>query len=289
MTIENPPIQTAPELTSPAGPSDGGRGIVIKHPNRAHEVRTNKGSVRYSRQGLKGDDDQPLMVLTVQLGSVQLRQPRFGGPRWRVTFADPVCAEAHPIAYAARFARAHLELLAQAAHLLPDGLVAPRPLSSRCAAERELLKMLLPPISSLPQRIQDIFGDLLARLAYEIYYAARNEDARSAARAEKEKAAELLAKFLTLPDGTVLTDRYGLQMIATISESGPMRGKRRLQITMGAEQGFFREIDGDVIEGLCLLTVERAKALDPRLVSAHDIINALRVNRGLDERFPEWA
>lgn len=289
MTIQNPPIQNAAELTDPADPPGGDRAILINHTNGAREVRTTKGSVRCNRQGRECGDDLPLIVLTVQLGSVELRQPHLGGPRWKVAFAEPDCAAAHPIEYAAQFARAHLELLVEAAHLLPDGLVAPQPLSSRCATELDLLMLLLPPISALPQRIQDLFGDLLARLAYEVFYAIKKEDARSAARAEKERIAGLLARFLTLPTGTVLTDRHGLKMIATISESGSSCRKSRLRITMAAGQGFFREIDGDVIEGLCLLTVERAKALDPRLVSAHDIINALRVNRGLDERFPEWA
>jgi len=276
MTIQIPLVRNT-ETTGPADPPDGERRILIDHP---------KGTIRYIRQGRECDRaDRPLIVLTTRPGSVELRQCPSGRQRWVVTFADRACAEDHPVAYAAHFARTHLDLLAEAVHLLPEGLVEPQPLSSRGAAERDFLQMLLPPIFALPQGVQDTFGGLLAQLAYEIYNAARTEDARNAVRSENERTAELLARFLTLPAGTVLTDRYGLQMIAIISESSS--GKRRLQISMGAGKIFRRDIDRDVVEGLCLLTAARATALDPRLFSSHAIMDALRVNRGLDERFPE--
>lgn len=292
MTFRKTPITgvTDKPAADSASPADVDAVVPPKgQTDAAQKVRLAKGILQCARQGADRDGDRPSLTLTAPLGSVELRSTGWGGQRWEVTFSDPKSAKAHPVPYAARFAMSHLDLLAEAVPLLPEGLVDPEPLSSRCEAERDFLKALLPEIFSMAQPIQDTFGDLLARLVYEIFYACKAEGTREAAREEKRRSDSAQAVFHRLPTGAALVDRDGLPMLAVVSDSPGRRTKRSVEITMADGRTFLRDMDRNAREGLCLLTPARAKALDSRLLSAHGVVEALRVNRGLEERFPDWA
>ncbi len=288
MTIQKTPYATAVHLPD-AEPSESSSGALSvparKLADGSHEVRTARGNICFGGQVSGSDSHRTLLSLTTPLGAVELR-PVSSGDRWEVTFSDPKTADADPVSYALRFAEAHLELLAEAVHLLPEGLFEPQPLSSRSKAEQRFMGLVLPAIFLLPQHLQEVFGGLLACLTYEILYAIREEEALEAARGLKDRIDRLEEKFRTIPTGTVLIDRHGVPMIAVVSES---RGRRRLTITMAGGRTFRRDIDCNAVEGLCLLSPARANEIDSRLLSAHQIIDALRGNRGLEERFPEWA
>lgn len=163
---------------------------------------------------------------------------------------------------------------------------AHRSLSALKLEEVRVIEDIVPAAFSLPQRVQDSFGDCILELAREITLAKKWDRTHVN---EVASAARLKKQFDRIPAGTILVSRSYTNSIAIVSDAPGSRTKRSLTIHRTGQQEYQLDMGKVRRNSYCFLTPQKATQLDPGLLSQHQVFLSLRQAKDLVSDFPDLA
>lgn len=150
--------------------------------------------------------------------------------------------------------------------------------------EQNIVRRELPAAFDAPASIQKMFGECVLAMALDIV------NVRDRRRRFAERAAQVVRRkkqFDRIPAGTILAHRKRSDLVAIVSDTRGQQTKRSLSLRSIQN----REQQQDMMKAnrdeYCFITLEKARMLEPELLSRHQLLDGLRQAHELAPNYPD--
>jgi hypothetical protein len=262
-----------------SGPAGTRRLSVLE----SHETRLEAATMCYWIKRVDGEAVGVMVEIVAQAGRVIIDSTD-GEPRWllfpQVQHSDRKARRAEE---AEEFATFLLSILDDVHAEIPWQHVSARALDELEPAELALVRSEVPAIFKASAAVQEALGDCMLALA-RLISQARERDHKVVA--EAAFARRLKRQFERLPAGTILAHRLYSTSIAIVSDAPGHRTKRSLRLRGIGNQESQCDMTKAQRDAYCFLTPEKALALQPGILSAHQLLEGLRQAKELAPNYP---